>query len=676
MITNRTSKGRGSARNSGWLNGSGEIVIFLDGDTLPSPDWIASYAAAFSDLRYDVVSGARYCLDIDPRQEDLIDQLARLANTTKNGLFREAVAEQFEHLHKHAALGPYPVEAFRDFDAQLRSVCEAYPENAVVGYSFVAANVAVRRSMLEAVNGFDEYLRRGEDTDLGIRLWAAAARFGFADGAKAYHQAKSTELQRSLSPEEAIGFFYRHPYKIVLLIYLWFQRQLDKSGETCGKPLWDLHTLVTKASAESDSDVNRELQRFVTSDSFYTEDQIIDYFVELFGTPEVLMRHFLSGAASKGLCVKTQHGVRLYPFYLTANWLRYQVPLHEYLLKNVSYFWLHKGELLHARRQQPAQITRCRGAYEIVVDCKSLGDLDLEAVLNVPLPVRCAAQDKVAFMRCNPPDLLAYADANRECIPRYPWSEGSSSIRLSYEFECEVHERLDGMAIEEEMSGVWLRPALKAAEYPKAKAIIKGLDLDATMSAEESARRIYNWIHKCTKFYEVAPEHANIWDTGIGACIDQARVFINLCRLARIPAREQCGALLTRRADTANERFAEVRTIYYSPFAHTWAEYHVNGRGWLPVEFCNWGYGARCMTPCNVESGDLRKEITATTDECDEYYFGNLDPYRIHASARSNRTHVSLKMRDDRNVEKARSATLVGWEMRRCIKHVLRCQIL
>lgn len=53
-ILNDDSTGRGAARNAGWRKAVGKIVIFLDGDNLPSPDWLASYADAMLSEFYGV----------------------------------------------------------------------------------------------------------------------------------------------------------------------------------------------------------------------------------------------------------------------------------------------------------------------------------------------------------------------------------------------------------------------------------------------------------------------------------------------------------------------------------------------------------------------------------------------------------------------------------------------
>ena len=85
-----------------------------------------------------------------------------------------------------------------------------------------------------------------------------------------------------------------------------------------------------------------------------------------------------------------------------------------------------------------------------------------------------------------------------------------------------------------------------------------------------------------------------------------------------------------------------MRTLCFSPFKHTWAEFYIQGQGWTAVDFCAWLYGSRNLTNRNVRDAGLRNEVLAETKLRDAYYFGNLDPYRIHTSARVLESDVSL----------------------------------
>ncbi len=115
-----------------------------------------------------------------------------------------------------------------------------------------------------------------------------------------------------------------------------------------------------------------------------------------------------------------------------------------------------------------------------------------------------------------------------------------------------------------------------------------------------AAKRIYDWITlnvkysymKEYKFYENLTMYAAL--NLHGDCGVQALLFITMCRIAKIPARWQSGWY-------ANPVF---------PGNHDWAFFYVEPYGWLPVD-CSFG-GARRDIP-----------------EYREFYFGNLDAYRL-----------------------------------------------
>lgn len=675
-LYNATCKGRGVARNVGWRNGTSKVIVFLDGDTLPAPTLLDDYGRAFARGDRDVVSGTRYCIDCDPTGERLEGSLAALAETTPNLLFRKEAEYQFGMIRRHAALGPYRSPVFEQFETQIRELCLQDARTMLGAYAFAAANVAVRRHWLEITKGFDQFLRRGEDTDLGIRLWEAGARFGFADGAESYHMSLSSEANRSLDPGERITFFYRNPYRLVLLVYLWFIHRLDKNPGLVPRALESLRGLAEELSGDSAFDIDEQFQLLghprIPMECCHTKESIISYYVEMLNIPRCLISAWLDRGVADGLFTTRKDGERLFDFCLTSNWLRYRAPLHEYLMENASYLWKHRWPLMMDRRASIPQTVKCRGRYQITMSAEGSVKRKVAAVLNIPLPIQNASQSNVIFTGCHPSNLLAYADRDQTMIRRYPWSDDDSELRVTYDFECEIRE----VCSPSNEAGspdpkVWCRysrPSLTPRDYPKAKAILKKTGMDNRCKPFEVATKLYSWILDNMSVYEAPIGYSNILDTGFGACIDLARLFVNLCRLASVPARECCGALFTSRLGTEGAEHIEMRTLCFSPFMHTWAEFWILGQGWIPVDFCTWGYGKRYMTARNVTHPKLREEILSDTKISDQYYFGHVDPYRIHASPEVNTSQVSFERPDGNHVP--------NWKARTSMKHCLSITIL
>ena len=95
-----------------------------------------------------------------------------------------------------------------------------------------------------------------------------------------------------------------------------------------------------------------------------------------------------------------------------------------------------------------------------------------------------------------------------------------------------------------------------------------------------------------------------------------------------------------RELESPDGYMIETKTMLCSPFSHTWAECFISRLGWIPVDFVGQAFGKRVIRPLNVVDGELRRELAEDTQCFDEYYFGNLDPFRIHTTSQANKQHV------------------------------------
>ncbi len=138
---------------------------------------------------------------------------------------------------------------------------------------------------------------------------------------------------------------------------------------------------------------------------------------------------------------------------------------------------------------------------------------------------------------------------------------------------------------------------------------IKSL-LDEILSGDETplqkARKIYDFVttritYSFVRSYLTLENHVEYTAVNLkGDCGLQALLFITLCRGAGVPARWQSG--LAAEPDSIG--------------SHDWAQFYVAPWGWL---FCDCSYGGAAWRKGNLERWD--------------FYFGNLDPYRMAANA-------------------------------------------
>jgi glycosyltransferase involved in cell wall biosynthesis len=642
------TQGRSAARNTGWRNSSGEIIVFLDADMLPHPDLLRSYQAAF-ESGAEVVSGARYCVDVDPKRADLHDQLAALCQCSVSDLMLREARKQFSALHTHALPGPYPQPVWARWECFLRDLVRERPDSLLCGYAFVGSNVAVRRSLLEATNGFDLFLPRGEDTDLGIRLFNQGARFQFADDAIAYHEHRAAPLDRAMSFDQYISFFHRHPYRDVLLTYVWFT--LNAQAPPASPPFDILKDLM--ASHHDDcactrSETFRMGARALSVCCEHSAGDLAAYYGEVYGISAAAAADYLDEAVARGVYVLSKGGVKYFDVHVTTNWLAQHTTFQQSRFLNISYARLHKTPFQLSGQPEDLAAWKCMGRYEVKFQGTD-PNAQIDSVLAIPAPVSHLNQTGLRFTGCSPPDLLDYLEP-QSGITRYPWkSSASNECSVSYEFVSVMREQ-SASAVPQSVDRALPVPGHLAAVYPGAltsrvDALRKQILGETSKYDWTTAKMLYLWVLDNTRLFETALPDFTVLNTGFGACMHQARLFIALCRSAGIPAREQCGALVGREGDPQAPLSLETKTVEFSPFAHTWAECYLASEGWIPVEFVGWGQGKRAVNARNVTDAALRGTLISETDFYDDYYFGSLDPYRVYGPVSANRIHTRLELK-------------------------------
>jgi GT2 family glycosyltransferase len=169
-------RGVASACNVGIGQSTGDIVLRLDADMVPYPEHVEAHARWHHAVAYAVTLGSKRFVDDDadwPTPSELGDTVAI------DTLFDPDLTEPHHYVEK----------IIRDSNG-LRAADH-------LGFlAHVGATVAMRRTLLASVGGFDEGLLRGEDTELGYRLAQAGAVFVPEPAAKAWHLGRSGMMRR------------------------------------------------------------------------------------------------------------------------------------------------------------------------------------------------------------------------------------------------------------------------------------------------------------------------------------------------------------------------------------------------------------------------------------------------------------------------------------------------
>ena len=169
-------RGLAAARNTGMGAATGEILAYIDDDAIPDPDWLSHLAATFTGGSFAAAGGPNVL-------------------PAGSGAVAQCVA--------NAPGGPTHV-LISDREAEHIPGC----------------NMAIRKTELEAIEGFDPQFRAaGDDVDVCWRLLASGKRIAFSPGAVVWHHRRGTvraylRQQRGYGSAEAL-LERKHPDKYI-----------------------------------------------------------------------------------------------------------------------------------------------------------------------------------------------------------------------------------------------------------------------------------------------------------------------------------------------------------------------------------------------------------------------------------------------------------------------------
>jgi GT2 family glycosyltransferase len=699
ILRNPANLGRSRTRNRGWRAARADIVVFLDGDMIAHPRLLESYLDQFSTGTVDVVSGRRHCLDLRGRADHGDAELARLAGRwNPKELFARDANRDFAKLRNGCTLGQIPTQEWLERD--IEEVCRNYPQTLTRALAFITSNVAVRRAALENTHGFLPLLARGEDTELGLQLARAGARFAYAADAEAIHPFSGYGGSAEESTSSFEAWLTLHPYTAVVLWWIWWlsaappdpgapgaQRRswlatrlrrlgnlaiesvrvraslgrlvdyaraeaeralaetddanLQRAGRALmqaagvGLPL-QFSRLVHVAQAEASGAIAnvdiveraRERGVRIPADLTLARTDLIAHWRRAYGLAEDRAAAYLDRAVAEGVLHASRCGDRYFDRALTTNWLRERTDVRQYVYER-SFFRAHVTARQRGNPDARPLVVRWRGRYEVSIARDVLRSQRNPVVASLPLPIATRCQDDVWVGDFTPPGLAACAkDGMLVGIP-VP-ATADPVVRLGYSFRCRVHEWDRALPRrDEETLSTWLRPVGPPARAAGLSNLLAAMPGAAVGSARARASAIYEQLLGETCYQENALDLLTTARTGVGHCIQLSTLYVALCRLAGIPARTRRGALFTWHRE-AGEALAAFDENFFTPFAHAWAEVHLADTGWTPVELLPISHGRRAVTPHNFPDRELRDRFVAETDLYDRYYFGGLDPFRIH----------------------------------------------
>jgi cellulose synthase/poly-beta-1,6-N-acetylglucosamine synthase-like glycosyltransferase len=225
--------GRSGAANAAAARASGEIVIFLDGDTLAAPDMVARHLEQHRINDGLVVRGETWHLRctrlfLDPeagtprRGEEAKVARMSAAELARSVVTRQQIRETFNTIDRRAQAGIYPGFGPRKLYEIEMQALNTQSDCAVLWAAASGANQSLARTAFIESGGFHPDLTINEHRELALRLCGQGLRMTGCTG-RTYHMIHRSGWRDPLDEPDWEDIFYRaHPLpEVALLPILW-----------------------------------------------------------------------------------------------------------------------------------------------------------------------------------------------------------------------------------------------------------------------------------------------------------------------------------------------------------------------------------------------------------------------------------------------------------------------
>jgi glycosyltransferase involved in cell wall biosynthesis len=233
-LDHKQPMGRSGAANAGAALASGDVLIFLDGDTLAGPEFVSRHLDVHRRDSGAVARGETHHLRCtrffaDPETgSPRPGEEARVAAMSSSELERSRVTlrdvdERFDFIHKRSQAGIYPGAGPRRlFEIEMEAL-RKHPDCSVLWAAASGSNQSVDRKAFLDSGGFDEAITINEHRELALRLCNKGARMMPVDGAFSYHLTHRTGWRDPVADTAWEKIFYSaHPIaEVPLLSILW-----------------------------------------------------------------------------------------------------------------------------------------------------------------------------------------------------------------------------------------------------------------------------------------------------------------------------------------------------------------------------------------------------------------------------------------------------------------------
>ena len=225
--------GRAAAANAGAARARGDIVIFLDGDTLAAPDMVARHLEQHGRADGLVVRGETWHLRctrlfVDPEhgtpkpgEEAKVARMSA-AEFARSTVTRQQIRKDFNTIDSRAQAGIYPGFGPRKLYELEMEALTTQPNCGVLWAAASGSNQSLARAAFIDSGGFHPDLTINEHRELALRLCQLGLRMAGCTG-RTYHMIHRSGWRDPLLERDWEDIFYRaHPLpEVELLPILW-----------------------------------------------------------------------------------------------------------------------------------------------------------------------------------------------------------------------------------------------------------------------------------------------------------------------------------------------------------------------------------------------------------------------------------------------------------------------
>jgi GT2 family glycosyltransferase len=234
VIHHETPRGRSGASNAGAAAATGDLLIFIDGDTLAGPDLVNRHASVHSTCDHVVGRGESFHLRctrrlLDPEtgapRPDMAARLAQFSPEEIEGLrvTRAQILTDFDAIARRAEQGIYPGAGPRLLEQSDLHTLRIHPECSTLWAAATGSNLSVPRAAFLEVGGFAEWCGLIDHRELALRLCKSGHRMMPVDGARNYHLTHRSGWRDPLKETSWEAKFYAaHPMPEVKLLALYW----------------------------------------------------------------------------------------------------------------------------------------------------------------------------------------------------------------------------------------------------------------------------------------------------------------------------------------------------------------------------------------------------------------------------------------------------------------------